>query len=395
MVSKEMVALASKRSVIREIYEYGQQRQLIVGKENVYDFSLGNPSVPAPKEVNLCVKEILDQYSAVEVHGYTVAPGDPSVRETIAHSLNQRFQMDYKKEDIFMTTGAAASLNIVFRALTNPKDEFVTIAPFFPEYQCFVTAQGGTLKVVPADIDTFQINMEALENIITPNTKGIIINSPNNPCGVVYSKETLVELANLLKKKSQEYQHTIYLISDEPYREIVYQGVTVEYVPHIYKDTIVCYSYSKSLSLPGERIGYIAVTKEVEEYDDLMKAIASAARVLGYVNAPSLFQRVAARCCDMTGDISIYEKNRNLLYDGLTKMGYTCVKPGGAFYLFPRALEEDAVSFCEKAKKYDLLLVPGDSFGCPGHVRISYCVDTKTIENALPLFEKLAKEYGI
>lgn len=237
--------------------------------------------------------------------------------------------------------------------------------------------------------------MEALENMITPNTKGIIINSPNNPCGVVYSKETLVELANLLKKKSQEYQHTIYLISDEPYREIVYQGVTVEYVPHIYKDTIVCYSYSKSLSLPGERIGYIAVTKEVEEYDDLMKAIASAARVLGYVNAPSLFQRVAARCCDMTGDISIYEKNRNLLYDGLTKMGYTCVKPGGAFYLFPRALEEDAVSFCEKAKKYDLLLVPGDSFGCPGHVRISYCVDTKTIENALPLFEKLAKEYGI
>ena len=203
------------------------------------------------------------------------------------------------------------SLNIVFRALTNPKDEFVTIAPFFPEYQCFVTAQGGTLKVVPADIDTFQINMEALENMITPNTKGIIINSPNNPCGVVYSKETLVELANLLKKKSQEYQHTIYLISDEPYREIVYQGVTVEYVPHIYKDTIVCYSYSKSLSLPGERIGYIAVTKEVEEYDNLMKAIASAARVLGYVNAPSLFQRVAARCCDMTGDISIYEKNRN------------------------------------------------------------------------------------
>ena len=395
MLSKEMIEIGSKRSTIREIFEFGKRRAEIVGRDKIYDFSLGNPNVPAPNSVKEVIMDILENEDSTLVHGYTSAQGDDKVRETIANSINKRFDTNFTKNNLYMTLGAAASLSLCFKALACKDDEFIAFAPFFPEYRCFVEATGAKLVVVSANIESFQINFNEFEKSINENTKAVIVNSPNNPSGVVYSEDTILKLTNILKRKSEEYGHAIYLISDEPYREIAYDGVEIPYLTKYYNNTFVCYSYSKSLSLPGERIGYVVIPSEIENFQDTYAAICGAGRVLGYVNAPSLFQKVVARCAEQTSDISIYEKNKELLYNALLEMGYKCVKPDGAFYLFPQSLEADATAFCEKAKEYDLLLVPGDDFGCPGHVRISYCVQTEQIIKALPIFKKLAEDYNI
>lgn len=396
MYSEQMYELGSKKSTIREIFEYGKKRAAVVGEENIYDFSLGNPNVPTPEFVKQAIMDILNEEEPCSVHGYTVAAGDPKVRETLAESINSRFDTSFSGQNLFMTAGAAASITICFKALAEAGDEFITFAPYFPEYKCFVESVGCELKVVPANIDTFQINFEKFEELISEHTKAVIINSPNNPSGVVYSEETIQKLAEILKRRSKEYGHPIFIISDEPYREVVYDGAWVPYVTKYYADTLVCYSYSKSFSLAGERIGYIVVPSEVTEFSKIYAAIAGAARVLTHVNAPSLFQKVVARCAGKPSDISIYEKNRELLYQGLKDAGIFCVKPQGAFYLFPRCLEEDDKAFCEKAKAYDLLLVPGSDFGCPGHFRASYCIKTSTIERSIPVFQKFVKEvYGV
>lgn len=389
-----MYGLGSKRSIIREIFEYGNKRKAEIGAENVFDFSLGNPSVPAPDCVNETLREMLETEDSVALHGYTSAQGDANVRRTIAEYLNKQHGTSLTADSLYMTVGAAASLSICCRALSLPGDEFITFAPFFTEYRVFVEAAGSKLVVVPANRETFQIDFEKFRELLNEHTKAVIINSPNNPSGVVYSEETILTLCDILREAETKYGHPIYLISDEPYREIVYDGIKVPYLMNYYDDTFVCYSYSKSLSLPGERIGYIAVSDKMEDWKAVYAAICGAGRALGYVCAPSMFQRLAARCVDKTSDVSIYKKNRDLLYGGLVKYGYHCVKPEGAFYLFVEAMEPDANAFCEKAKKYELLLVPGDDFGCPGFVRISYCVSTEQIERALPAFEKLAKEYG-
>lgn len=395
MYSQKMYELGSKKSTIRTIFEYGKQRAAVVGEENIYDFSLGNPNVPTPEFVKQAIIDILNEEEPCAVHGYTVAPGDPKVRETLANSINERFGTNFTMQNLFITAGAAASITICFKALAVEGDEFITFAPYFPEYKCFVESVGSQLKVVPADIDTFQINFEKFEDMINANTKAVIINSPNNPSGVVYSEETIKKLAEILTRKSEEFGRPIFIISDEPYREVVYGDVEVPYVTKYYANTLICYSYSKSFSLAGERIGYIVVPNEVADFGCIYAAIAGAARVLTHVNAPSLFQKVVARCAGKPSDISIYEKNRELLYNGLVEAGITCVKPEGAFYLFPRSLEEDDRAFCEKAKAYDLLLVPGSDFGCPGHFRASYCIKTSTIEKSLPVFKKFVEEvYG-
>lgn len=394
MFSQEMYGLGSKRSIIREIFEYGNKRKAEIGAENVFDFSLGNPSVPAPDCVNETLREMLETEDSVALHGYTSAQGDANVRRTIAEYLNKQHGTSLTADSLYMTVGAAASLSICCRALSLPGDEFITFAPFFTEYRVFVEAAGSKLVVVPANRETFQIDFEKFRELLNEHTKAVIINSPNNPSGVVYSEETILTLCDILRGAEKKYGHPIYLISDEPYREIVYDGIKVPYLMNYYDDTFVCYSYSKSLSLPGERIGYVAVSDKMEDWKAVYAAICGAGRALGYVCAPSMFQRLAARCVDKTSDVSIYKKNRDLLYGGLVKYGYHCVKPEGAFYLFVEAMEPDANAFCEKAKKYELLLVPGDDFGCPGFVRISYCVSTEQIERALPAFEKLAKEYG-
>lgn len=395
MYSQKMYELGSRKSTIRTIFEYGKERAKIVGAEKIYDFSLGNPNVPTPEFVKQAIVDILNEEEPCAVHGYTVAAGDPKVRETLARSINERFGTDFAMENLFMTCGAAASISICFQALAEEGDEFITFAPYFPEYKCFVEAAGCELKVVPADVETFQIDFEKFEELLNEHTKAVIINSPNNPSGVVYSEETIRKLSEILKRKSGEYGHPVFIISDEPYREIVYDGVEVPYVTTYYDNTLVCYSYSKSFSLAGERIGYIVVPKEVTEFSKIYAAIAGAARVLTHVNAPSLFQKVVAKCAGMPSDITIYEKNRELLYQGLLEAGFTCVKPEGAFYLFPRSPEEDDRAFCEKAKAYDLLLVPGSDFGCPGHFRASYCIRTSTIEKSLPVFRKMMREvYG-
>lgn len=392
MISEECYELGSKSSIIREIFSYGLKRKAEVGADKVYDFSLGNPSIPAPESVKKAILELMEQ-PPEEVHAYSPAPGDARVRGVIAESLNRRFEESFTAENIFMTCGAAASLNICIKALGNPGDTFITFAPFFPEYRCWVEGIGAELEVIPPHLPDFQIDLTALEKAVTPKTKGVIVNSPNNPSGVVYTEEVLKGLAGILKKKSEAYGAPIYLITDEPYREIVYGGVTVPYLTKYYDNTLVCYSYSKSLSLPGERIGYIVIPRRLTEYKKISPAIAGAARVLGFVCAPALFQQVAAKCVEDTGDIEAYRSNRDLLLEGLTRLGYRCVPPQGAFYLFVEALEEDANAFCERAKKYDLLLVPSDDFGCSGYVRIAYCVAEKTIVNAMPAFEKLIEEY--
>lgn len=395
MVSEKMYTLGTKKSTIRTIFEYGKQRAAVVGAENVYDFSIGNPNVPAPEAVKNAIIDILNTVDSCTLHGYTVASGDAEVRETIAQSINRRFAMQLTGKNLFMTSGAAAAITICFKALHEDgvDDEFITFAPYFPEYGCFVEAVGSKLTVVPANTDDFQIQFDEFEKLLSSKTKAVIVNSPNNPSGVVYSEETIQKLAEILTAKEKEYGHPIFIISDEPYRELVYGGLNVPYIPRYYHNTLVCYSWSKSLSLPGERIGYIAVPDEVSDFGRVYGAIAGAARVLTHVNASSLFQRVVARCVDEPSNIAAYEKNGELLYNGLIEAGFSCQKPQGAFYLFPQALEADDRAFCEKAKKYDLLLVPGSDFGCSGYFRAAYCIKESTIKNSLPAFQKLAAEY--
>ena len=393
MVSEEMYVLGTKKSTIRTIFEFGQKRAAEVGAENVFDFSLGNPNVPAPDFIRDAAVDILMHGDPTEVHGYTIAPGKPAVREVLAADLKRRFGMEVTGKNLFMTAGAAASVTITFKALTEPGDEFVTFAPFFPEYRVFVEACGGKLVVVTAKTDDFQIDLTALERVLTPQTKAVIVNSPNNPSGAVYSETTIRRLADLLRAKEQEYGHPIFIVADEPYREIVYDGASVPCIPLFYDNTIVCYSYSKSFSLPGERIGYIVVPDTAADFARIYGAIAGAARVLTHVNAPSLWQLVVARCAGKAADLSTYARNAALLYDGLTALGFSCVRPQGAFYLFPQALEPDDAAFCRRAQEYDLLLVPGRDFGCPGYFRAAYCVRTKMIEKSLPRFEALAKSY--
>ena len=393
MIAEKMYELGTKKSTIRTIVEYGRKRAAEVGEENIYDFSLGNPNVPSPECIRQAITDILTELDPCAVHGYTIAPGDPGVRETLAQSINRRFGTRFAGKNLFMTAGAAAAITITFKALSEPGDEFITFAPFFPEYRCFVESTGASLVVVPAQTSDFQIDFAAFAAALTPHTKAVIVNSPNNPSGVVYSEATIQRLTDMLRSKAAEFGHPIFLISDEPYREIAYAGVVVPYLTKYYADTIVCYSYSKSFSLPGERIGYIVVPDEIADFGKVYGAIAGAGRVLTHVNAPSLFQRVVARCANEPSNIAAYEKNGRLLYDGLIAAGFTCQKPQGAFYLFPKALEADDYAFCERAKQYDLLLVPGTDFGCPGYFRAAYCIKTETIEKSLPVFKKLAREY--
>ena len=389
MINEKMYELGTKKSTIRTIFEFGRKRAAEVGEENIFDFSLGNPNVPTPQFVKDSIIEILNTMEPTAVHGYTVAPGNPQVRAVVAKSINERFGTNYDAGNLFITAGAAAAITISFKALCEDNDEFITFAPYFPEYKCFVESVGGKLIVVPAQVEDFQINFDEFIKRINSNTKAIIINSPNNPSGAVYSEETIKKLAEILRQKSEEFGKPIFIISDEPYREIAYD-VEVPYVPNYYKYTLVCYSYSKSFSLPGERIGYIVVPSGL---DKVYGAIAGAARVLTHVNAPSLWQLVIAKCAGKPSDISTYRKNAELLYNGLIDAGFTCNKPQGAFYLFPKCFEDDDYAFCERAKKYDLLLVPGNDFGCPGYFRAAYCIKTETIERSLPLFKKLANEY--
>ena len=392
--NKEAYELGSKRSAIRELFEYGKQRAAIVGAENVYDFSLGNPTVPAPDCVDEIIRQLTEEMDCMKLHGYTSAQGDMETRTAIAEFLNKTHGTNFAADDFYITMGAAASLSIAFHALTTSnEDEYITIAPFFPEYKVFVEATGAALKVVPADTENFQIDFEKLEAMVNANTKAIIINSPNNPSGAVYSAETIQKLADLLSEKQKEYGHPIFIIADEPYREIVYDGVEVPFVTKYYANTLVCYSYSKSLSLPGERIGYILVPQEAYESKALYAAVAGAGRALGYVCAPSMMQKVITRCQGETGDVELYKKNRDVLYEGLTKIGYKCFKPQGAFYMFMKAMEDDANAFCERAKAEDLLIVAGDGFGCPGYVRISYCVDEEMIKRSFGAFERLYQSY--
>jgi len=387
-----MYELGTKKSTIRTIFEYGRQRAAEVGEENIFDFSLGNPNVPTPEFVRDAAIDILRNCPPEQVHGYTVAPGNPKVREALAESLNKRFGVHFSGKNIFVTSGAAAAITICFKALAEPGDEFITFAPYFPEYKVFVESVGAALKVVPPSPNDWQIDFDAFQKMLNANTKAVIINSPNNPSGAVYSKETITKLTAMLKHQFNQYGRRIFLISDEPYRELAY-GVEVPWVTDYWWNTLVCYSYSKSFSLPGERIGYIVVPNGVDDFDKIFGAIAGAARVLTHVNAPSLWQLVVARCAGKSVDITPYERNGKLLYDGLIAAGFECVKPQGAFYLFPKALEADDYAFCERAKKYDLLLVPGADFGAPGYFRAAYCIKTETIERSLPLFKKLADEY--
>ena len=393
MINQKTYELGSKRSTIRELFEYAKIRSAQIGAENVFDFSIGNPSVPAPKAVDESIKRLVEETPSVLLHGYTSAQGDKTVRDTLAEKYQKRFGAKLSGDDIYMTCGAAASLTITFKALYEEEDEIITFAPFFPEYKVFVEGVGAKL-IALSSTEKMLPDFTALEKAITPHTKAVLINSPNNPSGVVYGKETIEKLCALLKKKSAEYKKPIFLISDEPYRELIYdKNTNVPCVMNYYDNSIVCYSYSKSLSPPGERIGYIALSPKAENNRKIYASICGAGRMLGYVCAPALFQRVVAECDGMTGDLETYRKNRDLLYNGLTESGYNCIYPDGAFYLFVEALEKDTKAFCERAKKYELLLVAGDDFGRPGWVRIAYCVKTDTIARALPLFKKLAEEY--
>lgn len=392
-LNERMVALGTSRSVIRELFEFGKQRAAEIGAENVFDFSIGNPSVPAPDAVNETAIKLLQDTDPVVIHGYTSAQGDIEVRKLLADSVNRRFDTSFGPDNFYVSVGAAAALCCCLNGLCNKDDEVIVFAPYFPEYKVFIEGAGAKMNLIPADTEAFQIDFEKFEAAINENTKAVIVNSPNNPCGVVYSHETCTKLAEILNAKSAELGHPIYLIADEPYREIVFDGIEVPYLPKYYNNTLVCYSWSKSLSLPGERLGYVLVPDEVEEHGLVYAAVAGAGRSLGYVNAPGLFQRVCAMCADMTADITIYETNRNLLYNGLREIGFDVVKPDGTFYIFPKTLEEDDVAFCERVKQFNILIVPGSGFGCPGHARISYCVPTERIERALDAFKKLADSY--
>ena len=390
MLNQTCYALGANRSCIRELFEYGRARAALVGEENVFDFSLGNPSIPAPAQVDDAIREILVDTDSLKVHGYTSAVGDLSARTAIAQDLNARFDANCAPEDLFLCGGAAPALIAVLRSLAVEGGEALAIAPYFPEYKPFAESSGLRFRAVSPDVPAFQIRLEAVEAALTPNTQAVILNSPNNPSGVVYTAKTLEALAALLTKKASEFGHPIYIISDEPYRELVY-GVTVPWLPHIYPDTIVCYSYSKSLSLPGERIGYVYVPQAAADSRELYAAIAGAARACGHVCAPSLWQQVIARCASLRPDLKAYDRNRLTLWQGLTRLGYEVARPDGAFYLFVKAPRGDANAFSEKAKKKDLLLVPGDGFGCPGWFRLCYCVSYDTICRSLPVFGELIR----
>ena len=391
MINEKAYALGANRSVIRDLFEYGRQRAAIVGAENVYDYSLGNPSIPAPDYVNQAIRDILSDTDSLVIHGYTTAVGDLATRQAIADDLNARYNAGASATEFFIGSGAAPELVAVFQALAVPGAEILAIAPYFPEYKPFVEGTGATFKVVPPDVPGFQIDLSKLESMLTPATQAIILNSPNNPSGVVYTEQTLSALGEILTRKGAEFGHPIYIVSDEPYRELTY-GCAAPFVPNIYPNTIVCYSYSKSLSLPGERIGYVYVPKQCADSAALYAAIAGAAREKGHVCAPSLWQKVIARCTHLRPDLESYDRNRKALYDSLTAYGYEMAKPDGAFYLFIKAPGGDAVAFSEKAKKYDLLVVPGDGFGCPGYFRICYCVSYDLIQRSLPAFKALIEE---
>lgn len=395
MISDKMTAFVQGSSVIRAMFEEGKNMAKKYGQENVYDFSLGNPNVPAPASVNKAIKDIIDEEDSVFVHGYMSNSGYEDVRASIAASLNKRFGTRFAENNIIMTVGAAGGLNVILKTLLNPEDEVITFAPYFGEYRSYVGNYDGKLVVVSPDTDTFQPKFDEFEQKITAKTRAVIMNNPNNPTGVVYSEETLKKLAVIMEKKQKEYGTDIYLISDEPYRELVYDGVTVPYPTKYYKNTIIGYSYSKSLSLPGERIGYLVIPSEVSDYENVSAAANVATRILGFVNAPSLMQRVVGRCVDAEVNIEPYNRNRELLYNSLKEYGYECVKPQGAFYLFVKSPSEDETEFVNAAKKHHILVVPGSSFACPGYVRIAYCVAYDTIKNSLPGFKELAQEFGL
>ncbi len=394
-LNEKALALGKQPSEIRKLFEYGNQRAAEVGRENVFDFSLGNPSIDPPKKVDELVIQLEQTMEPAKLHGYTSGPGEKSVREAMSENVNRRFGRNSTFQNFYITTGAAAGLCIILSTLTaDPSDEFVAVAPFFPEYKVFTEAAGAKFVIAEADEKEFQIQFEALEKAFTPHTRGIIINTPNNPSGSVLRPDTVEKLVAFLRNKMKEYGHPIYLISDEPYRELVYDAETrVPFFPNEYEYSIVCYSFSKSLSIPGERIGYLYVPEDIEDSADIFAAVCGAARALGYVCAPAMLQRVAAECADLTSDLNQYRENRDLLYNSLVRMGYSCIHPDGAFYLFVKAPGGNARAFSERAKGENLLLVPSDSFGCKGYLRLAYCVKKEMIERSLPAFERLIREY--
>lgn len=388
MLVQKYKDMLSGKSVIRQLSEFATARGQEIGYENVFDYSLGNPSVPVPQEFTDKMMEMLKEKNPMALHGYSPSLGITSVREAIAASLEKRFGIPYKKEHIFMASGAAGALAHAFRLVTEPGDEILTFAPFFPEYHPYVDLTGAVLKVVPPNTETFQINFEAFEEMLTDKVMAVLINTPNNPSGIVYSTETIKHLTDVLRAKSAEYGHDIYLISDEPYREIIFEGVDAPCVSQFYENTIMCYSFSKSLSLPGERIGYVAINPACPDAETMVYMCGQISRGIGHNCPPSIIQLAVAEVLDKTADLKVYETNMNLIYNTLIELGFTCVKPGGTFYIFPKALEEDSVAFCQKALKYDLVLVPADSFGAPGFFRMAYCIDTEKVERSLEALRK-------
>ena len=394
MISKKMENMVANSSAIRAMFEEGNRLAKLYGPENVYDFSLGNPNVPAPESIKQAIVDIVNEENPIALHGYTNSnAGYSDVRQAVAESLNHRFGTSFGERNITMTVGAAGGLNVALKVLLNPGDEVIVFAPYFGEYRSYTNNFDGVLVEISPDTETFQPKLDEFAEKITEKTKAVIINTPNNPTGVVYSEETIKKLAAIMEEKQEKYGHEIYLVSDEPYRELAYDGVEVPYLTKYYGNTIVCYSYSKSLSLPGERIGYLVIPDEVTESEKVNAAANVANRILGFVNAPTLQQKVVARCLNEETDISYYDRNRETLYNGLIDCGFTCIKPEGAFYLFMKSPIENEKEFCEAAKEFNILVVPGSSFGCPGYVRIAYCVAYETIVNALPKFKELSKKY--